>query len=61
LTNFDLTFNPLGEAGARAIFRNILRGSISCWVFMVRVYFFCFATLGSFAGQLSSWSRQQIV
>jgi hypothetical protein len=34
LTNFDLTFNPLGEAGARSIFRSILRG-VTCWVFMV--------------------------
>jgi len=33
LVNLDLTFNPLGEAGARCLFRNILRG-ITCWVFM---------------------------
>jgi hypothetical protein len=40
LTNFDLTFNPLGEAGARSIFRSILRG-VTCWVFMVRTGWVC--------------------
>jgi hypothetical protein len=40
LTNFDLTFNPLGEAGARSIFRSILRG-VTCWVFMVRTVSAC--------------------
>jgi hypothetical protein len=34
LRSFDLTINPLGEAGARSIFRAILRG-VTCWVLMV--------------------------
>lgn len=34
LKSVDLTINPLGEAGARSIFRSILRG-VTCWVLMV--------------------------
>jgi hypothetical protein len=44
LMNFDLTFNPLGEAGARSIFRSILRG-VTCWVFMVRTVCMIFGTV----------------
>lgn len=33
IRRLDLTFNPLGEAGARSIYRTILRG-LKCWVMM---------------------------
>ena len=33
MKRLDLTFNPLGEAGARSIYRRILRG-LGCWVMM---------------------------